>query len=76
MKNILLTLLTLTFILGCSKDEEVVELLPVFEISLDGESFDPYERYSVISSYGGRKEVNGVVKKIFILFLIGKTLLN
>ena len=69
MKNILLTLLTLTFILGCSKDEEVVELLPVFEISLDGESFDPYERYSVISSYGGRKEVNGVVKKIFILYV-------
>ena len=48
----LLFVLTLFLLLGCSKEEEVV-LEPVFEISLDGQSFDPYERYSVINTFGG-----------------------
>ena len=70
MKKILL-ILTVLFLMGCSKDEEVVpELLPVFEISLDGESFDPYERYSVVNSYGGESlGADGKLRKIFILYL-------
>ena len=40
-----------------------------FEISLDGQSFDPYERYSVINTFGGEKWVDGKLKKIFILYL-------
>ena len=52
MKKLLL-LLSLFLILGCAKDEEVVpELEQVFEISLDGVQFDPYERYSLINTYG------------------------
>ena len=43
----------LMMLLGCSKDDVVVELEQIFEISLDGDSFDPYERYSVVTSYGG-----------------------
>ena len=70
MKKILL-ILTVLFLMGCSKDEEVVpELLPVIEISLDGESFDPYERYSVVNSYGGESlGADGKLRKIFILYL-------
>ena len=64
----LLFVLTLFLLLGCSKEEEVV-LEPVFEISLDGQSFDPYERYSVINTFGGGKVVDGKLKKIFILYL-------
>ena len=64
----LLFVLTLFLLLGCSKEEEVV-LEPVFEISLDGQSFDPYERYSVINTFGGEKWVGGNLKKIFILYL-------
>ena len=69
MKNILLTISCIILILSCSKDEQVETLVPVFEIALDGESFDPYERYSVISTFGGTKEENGTIKKIFILYL-------
>ena len=64
----LLYILTLFLLLGCSKEEEVV-LEPLFEISLDGQSFDPYERYSVINTFGGEKWVGGNLKKIFILYL-------
>ena len=64
----LLYILTLFLLLGCSKEEEVV-LEPVFEIALDGQSFDPYERYSVINTFGGGKVVDGKLKKIFILYL-------
>ena len=64
----LLFVLTLFLLLGCSKEEEVV-LEPVFEISLDGQSFDPYERYSVINTFGGEKWVGDNLKKIFILYL-------
>ena len=66
MKKLLL-LITLFLFLGCSKEEEV--LTPVFEIALDGDSFDPYERYSIINSFGGEKWVDGKLRKIFILYL-------
>jgi len=60
----------LMMLLGCSKDDDVVSLEQVFEISLDGDSFDPYERYSVVTSYGGETiGVDGKLKKIFILYL-------
>ena len=67
-KIILLTLLTLFF--GCSKDDTVVnDGQLIFEISLDGDSFDPYERYSLVNSYGGTQWVDGKLRKIFILYL-------
>ena len=68
MKNLLLTIGFALLLLGCSKDDTEV-LIPVFEIALDGDSFDPYERYSVVSTFGGRSEENGTIKKIFILYL-------
>ena len=71
MKKFIL-LLALTLFLGCTK-EDVVEVNDgqlVFEIALDGDSFDPYERYSVVTSYGGTQlGVDGKLKKIFILYL-------
>ena len=57
MKKLLLLLLSVFVLSSCSKDEEEV-LEPLFEISLNGESFDPYERYSVINTFGGE---NGLV---------------
>ena len=64
----LLILLTLLLTLGCSKEEVIPQ--EIFEIALDGDSFDPYERYSVINSYGGESiGVDGKLKKIFILYL-------
>ena len=68
MKKLLLLLLSVFVLSSCSKDEEEV-LEPLFEISLNGESFDPYERYSVINTFGGEKWVDGKLKKIFILYL-------
>ena len=64
----LLYILTLFLLLGCSKEEEVV-LEPLFEISLDGQSFDPYERYAKVETFGGQKWVDNKLKKIFILYL-------
>ena len=55
--------------LGCTKDEEEVVLEQVFEISLDGQAFDPYERYAKVTSFGGEKWVDNKLKKIFILYL-------
>ena len=70
MKKLLL-LITLFLFLGCEKEEVVLE--QVFEISLDGESFNPYERYAKVETFGGKKYVqynNGsTLKKIFILYL-------
>ena len=70
MKKLLL-LISIFFLLGCEKEEEV--LTPIFEISLDGESFNPYERYAKVETFGGQKYVqynNGsTLKKIFILYL-------
>ena len=69
MKKLIL-LLALTLFFGCTKDEIVVnDGQLVFEISLDGDSFDPYERYSLVNSYGGTQWVDGKLRKIFILYL-------
>ena len=67
MKKLIL-LLTLTLFLGCTK-EEIDPRVELFEIALDGDSFDPYERYSVVTSYGGEQLVDGKLRKIFILYL-------
>ena len=67
MKKLLLLLLTFFVFTSCDKEEEV--LVPLFEISLDGESFDPYERYAKVETFGGEKWVDGTLKKIFILYL-------
>ena len=65
----LLFLFTILLLIGCEKEEEVV-LEEIFEIALDGDSFDPYERYSKVTSYGGETlGVDGKLKKIFILYL-------
>jgi hypothetical protein len=69
MKKLIL-LLTLILFFGCTKDEVVVnDGQLVFEIALDGDSFDPYERYSLVNSYGGTQWVDGKLRKIFILYL-------
>jgi len=67
MKKLLL-ILSIFLLLGCSKEEEVI-LEPLFEISLDGQSFDPYERYAKVETFGGEKWVDNKLKKIFILYL-------
>ena len=59
----------LMLLVGCSKDDVVEERKLLFEISLDGDSFDPYERYSLVNSYGGTQWVDGKLRKIFILYL-------
>ena len=69
MKKLILLISFIILILGCSKEQEQEVLLPVFEIALDGESFDPYERYSVINTYGGTKWDDGKLKKLFVLYL-------
>ena len=51
MKKLLL-LFGLLLILGCEKEEVIPESEVVFEISLDGVAFDPYERYSVVNTFG------------------------
>lgn len=66
MKKLLL-LLALILTLGCSKEEVVLQ--EVFEISLDGDSFDPYERYAKVTSFAGEKWVDNKLRKIFILYL-------
>ncbi len=63
----LLILLTLILTLGCSEEEVVLQ--EVFEISLDGNSFDPYERYAKVTSFAGEKWVDNKLRKIFILYL-------
>ncbi len=66
----LIILLTLIIFFGCSKDDtENNDGQLIFEISLDGDSFDPYERYSLVNSYGGTQWVDGKLRKIFILYL-------
>ena len=59
----------LMLLVGCSK-EEIDPRVELFEIALDGDSFDPYERYSVINTFGGEQlGADGKLKKIFILYL-------
>ena len=68
MKKLLLLLTSVVLLLSCEKEEEVV-LEPIFEISLNGESFDPNDRYAKINSFAGSKWVDGNLRKIFILYL-------
>ena len=69
MKKLLLLLTSVVLLFSCEKEEEVV-LEPIFEIALDGQSFDPYERYSVINTFGGELVgADGKLRKIFILYL-------
>ena len=69
MKKLLLILLGIILLtVSCKKEEEEI-LLPLFEMTLDGETFDPNERYSVITTFGGEKWVNQKLRKIFILYL-------
>ena len=56
MKKLIL-FLTLILFLGCSKDDVVEERKLLFEISLDGDSFDPYERYS----YGSNESPSNAI---------------
>jgi len=65
----LLIILAFAISMSCSKDEVEEALVSNFEMSLDGVSFDPYERYAVITSFGGEKWVDGYLKKIFILYV-------
>ena len=65
MKKLLLILLCFFIFTSCEKEE----ILPSIEMSLDGQSFDPYERYAQIKTFAGRKYENNIVKKIFILYL-------
>ena len=68
MKKLLLIILSVFFLISCSKDEIV--LTPLIEMSLDGESFDPYERYAKIETFAGSKyDTYGNKRKIFILYL-------
>jgi len=68
MRKLLLLLLVSIFTLvSCEKEEEVLE--SIFEITLNGESFDPRERYAQIKTFGGSKVVDGNLRKIFILYL-------
>ena len=60
MKNLLLLLISVFVLISCEKDQ-IVDPEPevLFEISLDGVAFDPYERYAVINTYGAVKDVDG-----------------
>lgn len=69
MKKLLTTLFLLLLFTSCEKDIVVEELVPLFEISLNGDSFDPYEKYSLINTFGGSKWVDGKLRKIFILYV-------
>tara|TARA_B100000900_G_scaffold410576_1_gene428609 strand:- start:325 stop:864 length:540 start_codon:yes stop_codon:yes gene_type:complete len=66
MKKLLVFLSVLSFLFISCEKEEILE--PVMEISLDGESFDPNERYAQIKTFGGVK-YGDTLKKIFILYL-------
>ncbi len=67
MKKLFVLLLSVFILSSCSKDELALE--PIIEMSLNGESFDPYERYAKIRTFAGTKYADGAVKKIFILYL-------
>ena len=68
MKKLLLIFLLLPLIWSCQK-EEPIELIPTFELTLNGDSVDTESFYRVINTYGGIKTENGITTKIFILYL-------
>ena len=70
MKKLLLILLCFFTFTSCEKEE----ILPSIEMSLDGQSFDPYERYAQIKTFAGRKYENNIVKKY--LFFIYKLMMK
>ena len=51
MKKLLLLLTSVLLLFSCEKEEVILE--PIFEISLNGESFDPNDRYAKINSFAG-----------------------
>ena len=69
MKKLLLILLGIVLLtVSCKKEEEEI-LLPKFEMTLDGETFDPSERYSVITTFAGEKWVDQKLKRyLFCIF--------
>ncbi|MDA8685596.1 hypothetical protein N9L94_01095 [Robiginitalea sp.] len=67
MKKILLLLLLLPLFISCEKDEIIPE--PVFNLTLNGAEVDIENFYRVINTYGGIKKENGIVTKIFIIYL-------
>lgn len=67
MKKLLLIFVSIFILISCEKEDEVLE--PIFEISLNGESFDPRERYAQIRTFAGKAYDGDYVKKIFILYL-------
>ncbi len=67
MKKLLLLLLSVFVLSSCEKEEIALE--PLMEIALDGDSFDPNERYAKIETFGGTKWDGDILKKIFILYL-------
>jgi hypothetical protein len=70
MKKLLLITLFLGLFLGCDKNEDHHAILePIFELELNGNSVDPFEFYRVVNTYGGIKEENGVITKLFVLYL-------
>ena len=65
MKKLFLLFVSIFLLSSCDKEDLVLE--PLIEMSLNGESFDPYERYNQIITYGGTRQVGDTIKKIFIL---------
>ena len=61
MKKLLVFLSVLSFMFISCEKEEILE--PVLEIALDGESFDPNERYAQIKSFGGVKYDGDTIKR-------------
>ena len=68
MKKLILILLLLPMMWSCEKDESI-ELEPIFELTLNGDTVDTDNFYRIINTYGGIKTENGVTTKIFVLYL-------
>ena len=69
MKKLILLSLLILFTLGCDKDDHHEELVPLFELTLNGNVVDTDSFYRIVNTYGGLKTENGVTTKIFILYL-------
>jgi hypothetical protein len=69
MKKLLLLTLFVSLFLGCEKEEHIHPLEPTFELEINGNNVNPFEFYRVVNTYGGVKEENGVITKLFVLYL-------
>lgn len=69
MKKLLFLILLVSVFISCEKEEHVHDLEPIFELKLNGNDIDVESFYRVINTYGGIKKENGIVTKIFILYL-------